>query len=461
MSTSKLNIVILAAGKGTRMFSDLPKVLHPLAGSPMLAHVVATARQLKPATLCVVYGFGGDVVPQTISGDDITWVLQSEQKGTGHAMQQAIDALDMDAVTMVLFGDVPLIRLQTCQKVINDAIHGDLALLTVHQPNPAGYGRVVRSTTGEVLGIIEHKDASEQQRLICEVNTGIMAMPTSKLAYWLQQLNCNNAQGEYYLTDVVAQAVQDGITVSTSNTENLNEVFGVNSKKDLAYLERAYQRELADNIMEQGITLLDPNRIDIRGSLVCAKDVTIDINCVFEGRVEIGIGVEIGAHCFIRNSTIADGVKIAPFSHVDGATISAQCHIGPYARIRPGSYLADQVHIGNFVEIKNSEIASGSKINHLSYVGDATVGREVNIGAGTITCNYDGVNKHRTVIEDGAFIGSDTQLVAPVTVGAGATIAAGSTITKHAPAGELTLSRGRQTTIVGWKRPGKLVDTEQ
>lgn len=461
MNIPKLNVVILAAGKGTRMFSDLPKVLHPIAGASMLAHVVATARQLQPAKLCVVYGFGGDAVPQTITGDDIAWVLQEEQKGTGHAVQQAIDVLQQDAVTLVLFGDVPLIRLQTCQKVVSDASQGNLALLTVDQPNPAGYGRIVRSTAGAVTGIVEHKDASEQQRQISEVNTGIMAMPTDKLTHWLQQLNCNNAQGEYYLTDVVAQAVDEGVPVSTSSPEDRYEVFGVNSKKDLAYLEKAYQRQLAGSLLDQGVTLLDPDRIDIRGSLKCGRDVSIDINCVFEGQVELGARVEVGAHCVIRNSTIGTGVTIAPFSHIDGATIAADCRIGPYARIRPGSDLAEQVHIGNFVEIKNSDVASGSKINHLSYVGDSTIGREVNIGAGTITCNYDGVNKHRTVIEDGAFIGSDTQLVAPVTVGAGATIAAGSTITKHAPAGELTLSRGRQVTIAGWKRPGKLVKNGQ
>jgi bifunctional UDP-N-acetylglucosamine pyrophosphorylase/glucosamine-1-phosphate N-acetyltransferase len=461
MSIPKLNVVILAAGKGTRMFSDLPKVLHPIAGMPMLAHVVDTARQLNPAKLCVVYGFGGDAVPRTITGDDITWVLQEEQKGTGHAVQQAIDVLQQDAVTLVLFGDVPLIRLQTCQKVVSDASQGNLALLTVDQPNPAGYGRIVRNSFGAVTGIVEHKDASEQQRQISEVNTGIMAMPTDKLAHWLQQLNCNNAQGEYYLTDVVAQAVNEGVPVSTSSPEDSYEVFGVNSKKDLAHLEKAYQRQLAETLLDQGVTLLDPDRIDIRGSLKCGKDVSVDINCVFEGQVELGAGVVVGAHCVIRNSTIGTGVIIAPFSHIDGATIGADCRIGPYARIRPGSDLAEQVHIGNFVEIKNSDVASGSKINHLSYVGDSTIGREVNIGAGTITCNYDGVNKHRTVIEDGAFIGSDTQLVAPVTVGAGATIAAGSTITKHAPAGELTLSRGRQVTITGWKRPAKLVKNGQ
>ena len=455
MQLSNLNVVILAAGKGTRMHSDLPKVLHPIAGTPMLEHVVATARALTPTRLCIVYGFGGDAVPNCVQGTEITWVIQQEQKGTGHAVQQTVDRLLLDAVTLVLFGDVPLIRAETCKQVVEIASRGALAILTVNLADPTGYGRILRNATGSVSGIVEHKDASEQQRQISEINTGIMAMPTDKLVQWLKQLGCDNAQGEYYLTDIVVMAVKDGVTVAAAHPKNINEVFGVNSKKDLAYLERAYQREIADTLLQQGVTLLDPARLDVRGHLNCGKDVVIDVNCVFEGQVELGAGVEIGAHCFIRNSTLGVGVRVAPFSHIDGATISAECIVGPYARIRPGSNLAEQVHIGNFVEIKNSDIATHSKINHLSYVGDSTVGRDVNIGAGTITCNYDGVNKHRTIIEDGAFIGSDTQLVAPVTVGAGATIAAGSTITKNAPAGELSLSRGRQITISGWKRPVK------
>lgn len=454
MRPSILNVVILAAGKGTRMYSNQPKVLHSIAGMPMLGHVVSTARRLSPAKLCVVYGFGGDAVPEAIRGDDIVWVHQQEQKGTGHAVKQAAPVLQEDGVTLVLFGDVPLIQMSTCQQVVN-AAENALVLLTVNQTDPTGYGRILRSATGDVTGIVEHKDATELQRQISEVNTGIMAMPTRNLRTWLENLNCKNAQGEYYLTDVVAMAVNDGVPVMTVTPKNHNEVFGVNSKKDLACLERVYQRQLADDLLASGVTLFDPERIDIRGELSCDKDVTIDVNCLFEGNVALGANVEIGANCVIRNAKIAAGVKIASFSHVDGAIVAANCRIGPYARIRPDTELAEGVHVGNFVEIKNSEIANDSKINHLSYIGDATIGREVNVGAGTITCNYDGVNKHRTVIGNGAFIGSDTQLVAPVTVGEGATIAAGSTITKHAPPGELSLSRGRQMTIPGWKRPKK------
>lgn len=413
-----------------------------------------------PTRLCIVHGYGGDMVASSMVGEDIVWVAQAEQKGTGHAVQQAVQVLVPEAVTLVLFGDVPLIQAKTCNQVITAARRGALALLTVDQLDPAGYGRILRTSSGAVCGIVEHKDASARQRQITEVNTGIMAMPTTNLIEWLGKLNCNNAQGEYYLTDVVAMAVNDDMPVTTVNPERRHEVFGVNSKKDLAYVERCYQRQVADMLLEQGVSLLDPARLDVRGQLTCGKEVTIDVNCLFEGQVELGAGVEIGAHCIIRNTTIGAGVEVAPFSHIDGANIAENCRIGPYARIRPGSDLAAKVHIGNFVEIKNSNIAFDSKINHLSYIGDATIGCGVNIGAGTITCNYDGVNKHRTVIEDGAFIGSDTQLVAPVTVGAGATIAAGSTITKYAPPGELSLSRGRQITIPGWKRPNKTVKGE-
>ena len=437
------------------MHSDLPKVLHPLAGRPLLAHVIATARQLEPSRLCVVYGFGGDLVPQTIEADDIVWVDQAEQKGTGHAMQQAITQLQNEAITLVLFGDVPLVQAKTCEAVVHQAAKGELVLLTVDQIDATGYGRILRGAKGNICGIVEHKDASEQQRQIREVNTGIMAMPTSKLSNWLRQLDSDNAQGEYYLTDIVAMAVADDVPVSSVQPGNVFEVAGINSKRDLAQLERIYQRQTAEQLLEQGVTLADPARLDVRGSLKCGRDVSIDIGCVFEGEVELGAGVEVGAHCVIRNAMIGKGVKILPFSHIDGATTGNYCRIGPFARIRPGTQLAKDAHIGNFVEIKNSKIDAGSKINHLSYVGDSTIGKDVNIGAGTITCNYDGVSKHRTIIEDDAFIGSSTQLVAPVTVGAGATIGAGSTITKDAPAGELTLSRGKQITITGWKRPEK------
>jgi bifunctional UDP-N-acetylglucosamine pyrophosphorylase/glucosamine-1-phosphate N-acetyltransferase len=453
--TQQLNIVVLAAGKGTRMRSDLPKVLHSLAGKPMLMHVLDTARTLTPTRLCVIYGYGGDVVAKAVAASDVVWVHQSEQKGTGHAVQQAVSHLQPHAITLILFGDVPLVQAETCRQVISQAQQGQLVLLTIEQTDPTGYGRILRDSQGNINGIVEHKDASEQQRQIREVNTGIMAMPTEQLVSWLQRLTCDNAQAEYYLTDIVAMAVADHVAVSSVRTQNPAEVFGVNSKSDLAQLERMHQVQTARTLMEQGVGLSDPARLDIRGDLQCGHDVTIDVNCVFEGKVILGNNVAVGANCVIRESSIGDNTVIAAFSHIDSAAIGSQCRIGPYARLRPGTELASGVHIGNFVEIKNSEIGTESKINHLSYVGDSTVGKDVNIGAGTITCNYDGANKHRTVIEDGAFIGSDSQLVAPVTIGKNATIAAGSTITKNAPADELSLSRGRQITIPGWKRPKK------
>ena len=453
--TQQLNIVVLAAGKGTRMRSSLPKVLHALGGKPLLSHVLDTARTLNPTKLCVVYGYGGEAVAKAIPATDIAWVLQPEQKGTGHAVQQVVAQLSTAAVTLILFGDVPLVQTGTCRQAITQAQQGQLALVTVELANPHGYGRILRDAQGKVSGIVEQKDADTQQQQINEVNTGIMAMPTAQLVRWLQRLDCNNAQHEYYLTDIVAMAVADGVAVSSVQAQSEAEVFGVNSKSDLAKLERIYQGQVAEALMEQGVSLADPARLDVRGSLQCGQDVRIDVNCIFEGRVVLGNNVTIGANSVIRDTDIGDDTVIAAFSHVDSASIGRQCRIGPYARIRPGTELASEVHIGNFVEIKNSEIGVESKVNHLSYVGDSTVGKGVNIGAGTITCNYDGANKHRTVIEDGAFIGSNSQLVAPVTIGRDATIAAGSTITKNAPAGELSLSRGRQITIPGWKRPKK------
>ena len=450
-----LNIVILAAGKGTRMHSDKPKVLHAIAGKPLLGHVIDCAQQLSPQKIVVVYGFGGQQVPQTFAGKALLWAEQAQQLGTGHAVQQALPLLDEDGISLILLGDVPLIEVATCQQLLEKAEHG-LVLLTVKKDDPTGYGRIVRTGEGQVSAIVEHKDASDALRAINEVNSGIMAMPNRHLKKWLSALSNNNSQGEYYLTDIVAMAVQDGVSVEAVMTEDEWQVAGINSKQDLAAVERVYQLRKAQALLQAGVTLADPARIDIRGELVVGRDVEIDVGCIFEGLVKLGDGVKVGAYSILRDTSIGGGTQIAPYTHVDQVTIANDCRIGPYARLRPGTELADQTHVGNFVELKNAQVDVGSKINHLSYVGDSTVGKNVNIGAGTITCNYDGANKFRTVIEDNAFIGSDSQLVAPVTIGAGATIGAGSTITKDAPANELTLSRGRQTTIKGWKRPVKV-----
>lgn len=451
---SNLNIVILAAGKGTRMHSDLPKVLHQVAGRPLLSHVISCAEKLEPQNIVVVYGFGGQQVPATIARSDIHWAEQAEQLGTGHAVQQAMPLLKDDGVSLVLLGDVPLLRAETCRSLLRNA-EQHLALLTVEKAEPKGYGRIVRSFDGRVQAIVEEKDADAEQRRIQEVNSGIMAMPTALLKRWLGKLRNENNQGEYYLTDVIAMAVEDGVGVVTERALDEWEVIGVNSKADLAGVERIYQKNEARRLMQTGVTLRDPERIDVRGLIDTGRDVEIDIGCVFEGKVEIGDKVNIGAYCVIKDAVIADGCEIAPYTHIDSAVIGKNSRIGPYARLRPGTELVEEAHIGNFVEIKNSRVDQGSKINHLSYVGDSLVGKHVNIGAGTITCNYDGANKHRTVIGDRAFIGSDTQLVAPVTVEAGATIGAGSTITRDAPENALTLSRTKQITIQGWKRPEK------
>ncbi|BBJ00720.1 bifunctional protein GlmU [Ferrigenium kumadai] len=450
---SSLNIVILAAGKGTRMYSDKPKVLHALAGKPLVQHVLDCAESLQPQQVCVVYGHGGDAVPQAMRRYAAQFVIQEPQLGTGHAVQQAMPHVTDGTRTMVLYGDVPLIQPSTLHQMMQAG--KGLVLLTVHLENPTGYGRIVRDAQGDVLGIIEEKDASVEEREIREVNTGILLAPTQKLREWLAQLQNNNAQGEYYLTDIVAMAVQHGIPVHTVQPAHRWEVEGINSKTQLAALERAWQQVEATRLLAQGVTLADPARIDVRGKLTCGRDVEIDVGCIFEGNVTLGDRVRVGAYSVIRNATVASGTDIAPYSHIDSSEVGANCHIGPYARLRPGSKLADEVHIGNFVEVKNSEIAAKSKANHLSYIGDSTVGSRVNIGAGTITCNYDGANKFRTIIEDDAFIGSDTQLVAPVTVGKGATIGAGSTITKDTPQGGLTLSRSKQLSIAGWQRPVK------
>jgi bifunctional UDP-N-acetylglucosamine pyrophosphorylase/glucosamine-1-phosphate N-acetyltransferase len=450
-----LNIVILAAGQGKRMHSRLPKVLHALAGRPLLAHVVARARALKPARICVVYGHGGEQVPQAMPADDLTFVRQQPQLGTGHALAQAQPQLLASAgLTLVLYGDVPLIGDETLAAMI--AGGGDrLTLLTAELDDPAGYGRIIRNRRGSIIAIVEEKDASADQRKIREINTGIMALPTGHLQDWTAKLSNRNAQNEYYLTDIVPLALAGGVAVASVKARAGWEVLGVNSKQQLAHLERIYQRESAARLMDAGVTLADPLRLDVRGSLACGADVRIDVNCVFEGNVKLGDHVEIGAHCVVKNTDIGAGTRVEPFTYIDTAKIGANCRIGPYARLRPGARLAEEVHIGNFVEIKEAEIGARSKANHLAYVGDATVGCDVNIGAGTITCNYDGANKHRTVIEDNVQIGSDVQLVAPVTVGKGATIGAGTTVWKPAPAGELTVNEKTQVTKPRWKRPSK------
>jgi bifunctional UDP-N-acetylglucosamine pyrophosphorylase/glucosamine-1-phosphate N-acetyltransferase len=452
---SELNIVILAAGLGKRMRSALPKVLHPLAGKPLLMHVLKTARSLSPKQICVVYGHGGEAVPQAIEDETITWVLQSPQLGTGHAVMQALTHLDPEGKTLVLYGDVPLISVGALRKLLAAAEPDNLALLTVELDDPTGYGRILRNEEGDVIAIVEEKDATEQQRRIPEINTGILVIPNPNLHGWLHKLENNNAQKEYYLTDIVARAARDGVKIKTAQPPHAWETVGVNSKAQLASLERVYQHEYAKNLLDQGVTLADPNRIDIRGQLDCGADVEIDVGCIFEGGVRLGDGVKVGAYSVLKNVRIAAGSRIAPFSLIEAAEIGRNCRVGPYARIRPGTILADDVHVGNFVEVKNSTIAAGSKTNHLSYIGDSIIGRNVNIGAGTITCNYDGANKYQTIIEDNVFVGSDTQLIAPVKVSHGSTIGAGSTITKDTPPEKLTLSRARQTSIEGWTRPVK------
>ncbi|EUJ11790.1 glucosamine-1-phosphate N-acetyltransferase [Methylophilaceae bacterium 11] len=452
---ASLNIVILAAGKGTRMHSDTPKVLHHVGGQPILAHVIQCAQALQPQNIIVVYGFGGEQVKQAFAQENIVWVNQAEQKGTGHAVQQALPYLD-DGQTLILLGDVPLVDVHACAQLLKQS-QQSLALLSFIKADPTGYGRIVRDANHQVNAIVEHKDATDAQRKIQEVNTGIMAMPTARLKSWLSTLDNNNAQGEYYLTDIIGFAVRDQVAVQAVITDDEWSVTGINAKTDLAQIERVYQSRLATKLLQQGVTLKDASRIDIRGSLTCGRDVEIDVNCVFEGNVTIGDRVRIGANCVIKNAIIHTGAQIAPFTHIDDSIVGEQSRIGPFARLRPGTTLAADTHVGNFVELKNAQVDIGSKINHLSYVGDSTVGKNVNIGAGTITCNYDGANKFRTVIEDDAFIGSDTQLIAPVTIGRGATIAAGSTITKNAPADALTLCRAKeQKSIVGWKRPQKI-----
>lgn len=454
-SLKTMQITILAAGQGKRMNSRLPKVLQPIAAQPMLEHVLATSRSLGPRTLCVVYGHGGDQVRTALDAPDIAWAEQAQQLGTGHAVQQAMPMLGDEGAVLVLYGDVPLIRANTLKALVDAAGSSRLALLTVELADPKGYGRIVRDLNGKVISIVEEKDASVAEKAIREVNTGILCAPASRLRGWLGRLQNNNAQGEFYLTDVIAMAVADGVEVVAQQPAHEWEVLGVNNKAQLAELERIHQRNQANALLEAGVTVLDPARIDIRGELICGRDVEIDVGCVFEGRVVLGDGVKVGAHCVLKDVQVGDGTLIKPFCHFEGSEIGAAGVLGPYARLRPGTVLAEDVHIGNFVELKNSQVAAHSKANHLAYVGDATVGSRVNIGAGVITCNYDGANKFRTVIEDDAFIGSDCQLVAPVTVGKGATIGAGTTLTQNAPAEALTLGRARQLSLTGWARPVK------
>lgn len=449
-------VVILAAGQGKRMKSDLPKVLQPLAGKPLLKHVIDTAVTLDPRSLHVVYGHGGDRVREVLADAPVTnWVLQAEQLGTGHAVQQALPSLHDDQIALVLYGDVPLVRGETLATLLSLASERSMGLLTVMLDDPTGYGRVLRDDTGRVLGIVEQKDATDAQRNIREGNTGVMAIPVHHLRRWLGRLRNENAQGEYYLTDIIAMAVADGVTVIPLVAPSVAEVLGVNDKLQLAELEAENRKTRARELMIAGVTLADPARIDVRGSLVTGRDVFIDINVVFEGKVTLGDRVHIGPNCVLRDCNIAADVRINPNCVIEDASVGAGSIIGPFARLRPGAKLSSDVHIGNFVEVKNSSMDTGAKANHLAYVGDATVGARVNIGAGTIIANYDGVNKHHTVIGADAHTGSNSVLVAPITVGEGATVGAGSTVTKAVPAGKLTVARAKQVTLEGWKRPQK------
>ncbi|SMC21266.1 bifunctional UDP-N-acetylglucosamine pyrophosphorylase / Glucosamine-1-phosphate N-acetyltransferase [Andreprevotia lacus DSM 23236] len=456
--SSTLNVVVLAAGQGKRMYSSLPKVLHPIAGKPLLGHVLDTARQLGAGKLVVVHGHGGEQVQAAFAGQpDLAWAHQAQQLGTGHALAQAMPHVGGD-VTLMLYGDVPLTRLATLQQLLDASAGGKLGILTDILDDATGYGRIVRDAAGAVQAIVEQKDCTPEQAAIREMNTGILALPTARLAGWLGELKNDNAQGEYYATDLIALAVRDGVPVATVHPKDHWEAEGINNKLQLAVLERIHQREQANALLAAGVGLLDPARFDLRGTLSHGKDVVIDVNCVFEGKVALGNNVQIGANCVLKDVTIADGVVIHPFCHLEDAQVGPGALIGPYARLRPGAELAADVHIGNFVEVKKSTIGTGSKVNHLTYIGDTTMGSGVNVGAGTITANYDGVNKFRTVIEDGVRIGSNNVLVAPVTIGTEATTGAGSVISKDAPAGKLTLARAKQVTLDGWQRPVKKKD---
>jgi len=450
----KLSVIILAAGQGTRMKSALPKVMHKLAGIPMLEHVYNRSLELAAEDIHIVYGHGGEHLHEYCSDFDVEWVLQDKQLGTAHAVEQASPHIEDDHVVLILYGDVPLIKAKTLKTLINNVTKDSIALLTVDLQDPTGYGRIIRDG-GKVAAIVEHKDATDAQKQIKEVNTGILALYAGYLNSCLKKIDNKNVQGEFYLTDIIELAVNDGKTVVTTQPENTYEVEGVNDRNQLSRLERIKQREMVEAIMADGITVADPSRVDIRGELVIGNDSFIDVNCIFEGKVSIGSNVIIGAGSVISDSAIGDGCVIKPYSVIEKAVIDSNVEVGPFARLRPGTSLKENSRVGNFVEIKNTQLGTGSKANHLTYLGDTEVGSNVNIGAGTITCNYDGANKHKTIIKDGAFIGSDTQLVAPVTVGENATIGAGSTITRDTEDGELTLSRTEQKTVKGWQRPRK------
>ena len=449
-----IHVAIFAAGLGKRMHSALPKALHLLAGKPLLSHVIDAARAIRPATICVVYGTGGEMVRNALAADDVVWVKQDPPLGTGDALRVALTALPDDGVTVAIIGDVPLISSDSLAELSRAAAKG-LSVLTARVADPTGLGRIVRDANGGIRAIVEHRDASEFERDIDEINSGVLAAPTGLFRTWVKRLSNANTQGEYYLTDAVALAVADGATVTGVAVADADDVGGVNDRLQLAQAERLLQTRRAKQLLLSGVWIADPARFDLRGMLQCGRDVSIDVGCVFEGEVHLDDDVKIGAHCVLRNVRIARGTVVAPFSHLDDASVGANCRIGPYARLRPATILAEDVHIGNFVEVKASTIGVGSKANHLAYIGDSSVGSRVNVGAGTITCNYDGVNKHRTVIEDDVFIGSDTQIVAPVTVRRGATLGAGTTLTRDAPADQLTVSRSRQVSIAGWKRPVK------
>jgi len=450
-----INAVILAAGQGKRMHSALPKVLHPLAGKPLVTHVIDAARAMRPRAIALVYGHGGERVRDALAAPDLVFVRQDPPRGTGDAVRVALQALPHEGVTIVTLGDAPLVPAAALQAVADAAARGHLGLLTARVPDPRGLGRVVRDPYGHVREIVEERDATPDQRRIDEINTGVMAAPTERLARWVARLRADNEQNEFYLTDVIAMAVADGVTIDAHLADDERDVRGVNDRAQLADVERILQRRQAEALLRAGTWIADPDRFDLRGTLNCGRDVRIDVGCVFEGEVRLGDGVSIGPHCVLRDVSIGDGTAVEAYSHLVESSVGANCRIGPYARLRPGADLASDVHIGNFVEVKASTLGRGAKANHLAYLGDATVGAGVNFGAGSITANYDGANKHRTVIGDDAHVGSNCVLVAPVTIGNGATIGGGSTIARDAPAGELTLVRAQQVTVSGWKRPAR------